>query len=214
MIFGKIDYLNLLPFHIFMKRYAKSSRHLHTINYKKGVPSKINSDFKARRVDAAFISSIEARGYKRSALGIVAKKEVQSVLLIPQEQSVKDSASASSNALAKVLGLQGEVLIGDRALRAYLEGIDAVDLAKEWHRRYQLPFVFALLCYHNHDRVIANIEKLFVQKKIYIPQYLLEKAAIESRVSKKDILEYLQRISYIIDTKSLRGLKKFYRLVK
>ena len=214
MIFGKIDYLNLLPFHVFMKRYAKSSRHLHTINYKKGVPSKINEDFKARRIDAAFISSIEAKGYKRSALGIIAKKEVKSVLLIPQHRDIKDSASATSNVLAQILGLHGEIIIGDRALKAYLDGIDAIDLALEWHNRYNRPFVFAILCYHNHNRVIANIEKLFIQKRVYIPQYLLEQASKKSGIAKEDILDYLKLISYKIDTKSQLGLKKFYRLTR
>ena len=82
MIFGKIDYLNLLPFHVFIKRYMNNSR-LHTsINFKKGVPSQINHAFKKRRVDAAFVSSVETSKYKSLNVGIVAKKEVLSVLLL------------------------------------------------------------------------------------------------------------------------------------
>ena len=42
MIFGKIDYLNLLPFHVFLKRSRLSSQDKKIIEFKKGVPSKLN----------------------------------------------------------------------------------------------------------------------------------------------------------------------------
>ena len=74
MVFGKIDYLNLLPFYVFMKRYTKSTRLQMSLHYKKGVPSKLNRDFAARRIDAAFISSITARHAKSVNVGIVARK--------------------------------------------------------------------------------------------------------------------------------------------
>ena len=128
MIFGKIDYLNLLPFHVFLKRSRLSSQDKKTIEFKKGVPSKLNRDLCCRRIDAAVISSIESRKkrYKKVSLGIVAKGDVKSVLVRKGTAARPDPASASSNALAGVLGLEGEVLIGDRALKAYLrEGEEA-----------------------------------------------------------------------------------------
>ena len=67
MVFGKIEYLNLLPFHVFMKRYA-SSQAKAIMEHKKGVPAKINEAFINRRVDAAFISSIAAKKYRNVAL--------------------------------------------------------------------------------------------------------------------------------------------------
>ena len=82
MIFGKIEYLNLLPFHVFMKRHTRSSQESHSMDYYKGVPSNINKKFMTRKVDAAFISSINARKYANVSLGIIAKKEVLSVLLV------------------------------------------------------------------------------------------------------------------------------------
>lgn len=45
------------------------------MHYKKGVPAAINKKFASRRVDAAFISSIRARGYKNAGLGIIAKEK-------------------------------------------------------------------------------------------------------------------------------------------
>jgi len=63
MIFGKIEYLNLLPFHVFMKRFTRSSAAKMAMEYKKNVPAVINKKFKKRDVHAAFISSVAA--YKK-----------------------------------------------------------------------------------------------------------------------------------------------------
>ncbi len=211
MLFGKIEYLNLLPFHIFMKRFTPSSQIKMSMEYKKSVPSKINQEFKYRRVDAAFISSIEAKKYRNVKLGIIARKDVKSVLVIPQTEAKKDRESATSNVLVNVLGLQGEVLIGDKALRYALVNDDYIDLAKVWNERYGLPFVFAVLALHKDKKVYKKIEKLFGKRPVRIPQYLLEKAAKRVGVEKKDILEYLQLISYELDQKAQRGLNKFYK---
>jgi len=211
LVFGKIEYLNLLPFHIFMKRYLRSSQAKATMHYKGGVPSKINKDFKKCRVDAAFISSIEARGYNSLELGIVAKKEVLSVLVKPNTPTKKDSESATSNALADVLGIKGEIIIGDKALKYYLQNQPYIDLAKEWHNRYKLPFVFALLCFHKDKKFYKKIEKKFLQKNIKIPQYLLQQASKKTAIAPKDVLHYLKYISYNVDSKAKRSVKIFYK---
>jgi len=214
MVFGKIEYLNLLPFHLFMKRFTKASSAKMSMEYKRGVPAKVNSAFHSRRVDAAFISSISAKKCKHVGLGIIAKKDVKSVLVIPSKESKKDVESASSNVLCEILQLQGEVLIGDKALRYALNSDNYIDLAKEWHKRHKLPFVFALLCYHKDKKLYKRVEKEFLKRQVKIPQYLLEKASLKTEVSKKDILEYLKLISYNLDSKSKLGLKKFYKEAK
>lgn len=211
MVFGKIEYLNLLPFHIFMKRFTKSSQQSMSMHYQRGVPSKINNKFISKRVDAAFISSISAKKYQHVDLGIIAKKEVLSVLVIPHVKDVSDTESATSNVLAKVLDIQGEVLIGDKALKYYLQGKPHVDLAKEWNKRYNLPFVFALLCFHKDKNIYKNIEKNFLKHKVRIPQYILKQASKRTGISPKDILDYLEYISYELDSKAKKGLLKFYK---
>ena len=213
MVFGKIEYLNLLPFHIFMKRFTKSSQQSMSMHYKRGVPSKINGEFQARRVDAAFISSIKAQKYKNINLGIIAKKEVLSVLVVPNTHNISDNESASSNLLANILNIQGEVLIGDKALRYYLENRPHIDLAKEWNNRYNLPFVFALLCYHKDKKIYKDIEKQFLKSKIKIPQYILKQASQKTDIAPKDILNYLTYISYNLDTKAKKVVKKFYEQI-
>lgn len=210
MLFGKIDYLNLLPFHVFIKRHARSLRQHSVIHYKKGVPSQINKAFKKRRIDAAFISSVESQKFSCLDLGIVAKKEVLSVLVLPGI-SKEDSASATSNALAKQLNIQGEVIIGDRALKHYLESGVGVDLAKVWYDKTQLPFAFARLCYHKKGCYLKKMVKAYKKSPTKIPQYLLKKASIKSEISQKNIRAYLKKISYDIDTKGKKSLKKFLR---
>ena len=214
MIFGKIEYLNLLPFHVFMKRFSRSSQAKAIMNYKKNVPAKINNTFHNRRVDAAFISSIAAQRYKNVNLGIIAKKEVQSVLVIPSRNNKNDIESASSNILAKILHQNGEVLIGDKALRYALAHDNYVDLAQLWHKKQNLPFVFALLCYHKDKKVYKSIEKVFLKKEQKIPMYLLKVAAKRTGVKPQDIKTYLQLISYRLDAKAKLGLKKFYKEAK
>ena len=120
---GKIDYLNLLPFDVYLKASSLSTQQKRMIAYKKSYPAKLNKDFLFSRIDAGFVSSIMALGDKKIAsnIGIIAKGEVWSVVAIPNENQ-EDYQSATSNALAKVLGVSGEIRIGDRALHYKLGG--------------------------------------------------------------------------------------------
>ncbi len=213
MVFGKIEYLNLLPFHVFMKRFTRSAQEKASMHYKRGVPSDINEKFINRRVDAAFISSINARNFQNVGLGIIAKKEVLSVLVIPNTTPADDSESATSNVLCNLLNIQGEVLIGDKALKYVLAGNDYIDLAKVWNERYKLPFVFALLCFHKDKHRYKQIQNKFLRQKVKIPQYILTQASKRTGVDKKDILTYLAYISYDLNKKAESGLRKFYSLV-
>jgi chorismate dehydratase len=213
VLFGKIDYINLLPFYIFIKRYVRNSQTKQSINYKKSFPSKINRDFKRRAIDAAFISSIESkRGNFRSLdIGIIAKGEIQSVIL--KEGVFKpDSHSATSNQLAHVLKLNGEVIIGDKALKAYLQTPhEYIDLAKEWKKRTNLPFVFARLCVNRNYSYYNNLSKNFLKTKIRIPQYIKKKYIYSRQIDGKDIDNYLSLVSYNIDKNAKQSLKKFLK---
>jgi chorismate dehydratase len=214
MIFGKIEYLNLLPFHIFMKRYIRSSQSKAIMHYKKDVPAKINKKFLRHEVDAAFISSIHAQKFKHVGLGIIAKERVQSVLVIPSKKPQKDKASASSNILAEILEQKGEILIGDKALKYALLHNDYIDLAELWRKKYNTPFVFALLCYHKEAKKYKKLEKKFLQKKHKIPLYLLNAASAKTGIQASDILNYLELISYQLTPQAKQGLQKFYKASK
>jgi len=193
-----------------MKRFTKSSQQKLSMEYKKNVPAHINNDFLRKNVDAAFISSIKAQNKKYVNLGIIAKKDVQSVIVIPSTSDKKDLESASSNILSSILGIHGEVLIGDKALKYTLTNKNYIDLAKKWNERYNLPFVFALLCYHKDKKLYKKIEKEFLKKEYKIPQYLLKKASKRTGINQSEILKYLKLISYKVDYKAKNAIKKFY----
>ncbi|MDR1911317.1 MAG: hypothetical protein LBQ52_03075 [Helicobacteraceae bacterium] len=212
MIFGRIDYINLLPFYLFLKRYYP--RILQMSNFKKGAPSVINRLFKRRAIDAGFISSICSRNQKGANLGIIAKKAVTSVLVLEGE-FVADAESETSNALAKLLNLTGRVMIGDKALKLYAEGEKAVDLALEWQKRYKLPFVFSRLCYTSGDRLIKRIEKRFLRRITRrVPQAILQDRAKKNGIAASEISAYLKRLEYRIDKKAAKALKKFLFLTR
>ncbi len=214
MIFGKIDFINLLPFHVFIKRYARTLRFHQGLHYHKGVPSALNREFAMRRIDAAFISSITAKNCVHFDVGIVAKKEVLSVLSLPAKVSKNDADSATSNLLSRILGMKGEVLIGDKALRYFYSGGECTDLGKAWHEKTGLPFVFALLCTHDHTAELEALSRAFVRTKIRIPYYILMQASRQSGLTPQQITHYLKYISYTVGEKEKRGLKKFVREAK
>lgn len=215
MIFAKIDFINLLPFHIFIKKNIQSTQLKSIIEYKKSYPAYINHKFKTRKVDSAFISSIASRNEKYLDFGIVAKNDVISVLLVPGEPEA-DFQSHTSNALAKVLELEGKVIIGDKALKFYHENknIEKIDLALAWKDKYNLPFVFAVLCYNSNKIALNKLTKNFNKNHIKIPQYILEQYSKRSGVSKNNIILYLKKIDYNLGLKEKRSLKLFLKLTK
>ena len=210
MIIGKIDYINLLPFYVFLKKRLTSQEKA-ALNFYKGVPSQINKKFKKGRVEAAVISSIFSAKYSCSDFGIVAHKKVASVLVCPGE-SKTDSDSNTSNILAKILDLQGEILIGDKALRQ--RDKRCADLAQKWYEKYRLPFVFARFCYRKRSRIYRKLAEDFLKTRVKIPHYILQRYARRSGLGPKEIHSYLQLIGYTISAKEKRSLKKFLKMAK
>ena len=217
MIFAKIDYINLLPLHIYMKKYPLPSGIKKAMAYKSGVPSKMNQALANRLIDASMISSIESfkKKYKTLDVGICANKKVLSVLVCKNTSYEKDSSSATSNALAKILRQEGRVLIGDKALKAYLENKELyIDLCELWYEKTGLPFVFGRFSCLKHKDFYERMLKNFLKAKIKIPNYILEKYEEQRGICKKDIKEYLKLIYYKIGVKEKRALKKFQSLLK
>lgn len=210
MIFGSISYLNLLPFQVFLKRYLRHSSTKMAFNYRRDVPSQINAALRKRHINAGFISSIESPRYHCTNLGIVANRAVYSVFVLKGE-SKSDAESATSNKLAKILNLKGEVIIGDKALKYYLSGGEGIDLATAWYEETQLPFVFGRLCYNCHAKFIQNIAQKFMQRPVKIPQYILKKEAKKRNITPKQLLWYLKYIEYHLDYKAQKSLKLFLK---
>jgi chorismate dehydratase len=208
MLFGSISYLNLLPFQVFLKQNLRHNATKMAVNYRRDIPSKINKAFEKKRIHAGFISSVKSIHYRCTDLGIIANKRVYSVLLLQGDKG-DDPASASSNRLAHILEMQGRVLIGDKALKHYLEGKEGIDLAEVWYQKTKLPFVFARLCYNKHGKEINKLAKDFAHQKVYIPQYILKREAKKRDISPKQLDWYLGHIYYKMDHKAKKSLKKF-----
>ena len=203
---GHIDYINLLPFHIFLKKYY------HYYTTKKSYPAKINQMFDKKIVNSAFISSIKSKNKKCFDAGIIANKKVLSVLVCNGENR-DDFESNTSNILAKILKQEGEVIIGDKALKRYHSDETCKDLATLWFEKYQLPFVFARFCVNKDSKKHQKMVQKFLKTKIFIPQYILKKYT-KRGVSEKQIKEYLNLIKYQMDWKEKKSLKKFLKLAK
>lgn len=214
MVFGKIRYLNLLPFHVFLKRHFRLSQQKAALAFRKGVPAEINQQLDKRRIDAAVISSVKSFGYQCADMGIVAQNEVLSVYVVNGTQSKDDHESNTSNVLANILGLEGEVLIGDKALKRYVEGVDMTDMGLEWKKRYGLPFVFARLCFCRHGRYYRRMSELFLKRRVKIPYYILRRRTQETGIPEREILAYLTKISYRIGYREKRTLKIFRKEAK
>lgn len=211
MIFGKIEYLNLLPFHTFMKRYLRHAAEKKAWLKCGGVPATLNRRMRLGRIDAAVVSSVVSPAFYCVDLGIVADGAVWSVLLHPGK-SCKDTASDTSNALAELLGLEGEVVIGDRALKRYFAGDgDLIDLGERWKAHTGLPFVYARLCARNRREWhrLKRIERRFNPKAVKIPWRVLKTEAEAIGITPRQARAYLQRIGYDLKWQEKRALKKF-----
>ena len=195
---GHIDYLNLLPFYQFLKKKG--------IKVKKSYPSEINKWFDEGKIDAAFISSIKAKNKKCFNAGIIAKKEVKSVLICPGEG--EDIESATSNVLAKILTQNGRVVIGDKAFREK----GCKDLATLWHEKYNLPFVFALFCTNKNHEKYQKIINSFLHTHQKIPYVTLKKYAQKLGISYQEARDYLDKtIYYKLGWREKKALKLFWR---
>ena len=212
MIFGKIAYLNLLPFHMFLKRELRQSAEKKAWLLRGSVPSKINRDFEAGRIDAAVISSIKSRGRLCTDFGIVAEGEVMSVLLLPGGKK-RDTDSDTSNALAAVLGLEGEVMIGDKALGYRLRHPDhGIDLAQAWKEQTGLPFVFARLCAHpRHIERVRRLAERFFAAPTKVPYAVLKKEAAAHGLTAHQLQRYLKKIHYRLGWREKRSLRLFMK---
>ena len=130
------------------------------------------------------------------------------------ESPRKDYQSDTSNALSTILGLQGRVLIGDRALQYRFSGGKAIDMGQVWWEKHRLPFVFGRLCYNSYGEFYNNIARAFVKKRVKIPHYILQARAKACGIPPHYIREYLAHIHYHIHAKERVGLERFYRALR
>ena len=192
-----------------------------TMIHHKSYPSAINDAFFKRKIHSAFISSIRGTKKIKYKLGICSLDEVQSVLVLKSNINKQDKESETSNILAKILKIKGETIIGDKALKVYIENKqDFTDLSKAWFSKYKLPFVFATFSFNSYQKFYNKMQNKFLQtqnlnqRRTKIPFYICQKLEIEKDVKRNDLLKYLNRIHYKIDHKENTSMRLFWKLAR
>jgi len=209
--FGKIDYLNLLPFDFFIKKSTYSYIKRAT---KRSYPAHITDLFLRKQVNAAFISSIKSKRQKCLNAGIIADGEVMSVFVCEGENE-KDSESKSSNILKEILNLKGKVIIGDKALQMYHQDkTKCKDLAREWKKKTGLPFVFATFCVNSNIKYYDKIVRHFLKQKVKIPYYIKKRESTKLNIPLRLLELYLDTITYHIGNNEKKALNLFLKKSK
>ena len=200
-------------------------------------PANLVADLNAGKADVALIPVAHLFSHPElvmiEGLGIAADGPVKSVLLkckVPVDQIKtvgRDPASATSNALAKLLfpnvemvsgeGADALVVIGDRALCSDPSPAGDIDLAEAWKAMTGLPFVFAVWAVRKDFPEIGIITE--IAHKAYASGFQsLEEIAVryaeELDRSPSFWLDYLgHSIHYELGDRDLEGLECFKALL-
>jgi len=200
-------------------------------------PANLVDDLLEGRADVALIPVVHLFNHPElkmiDGLGVAADGPVKSVLLkcsVPVGQIktvVRDPASATSNALVKVLfpdvemvdgeGADAAVVIGDRALCSDPAPAGDIDLSKAWEEMTGLPFVFAVWAVRKdfpsigcvsaiaHQALDAGFQRL---------EEIAERYAAELGHSPAFLRNYLgETIHYKLDARDMQGLVRFRELL-
>ena len=183
-------------------------------------------------------------------VAIASKRAVRSILLVSHKPLEKiatvalDSSSLTSAALTRVLFRKywGErkftslppnlenmlaehdaaLLIGDHALKVDRSNYHTWDLAEEWTRFTNKPFVFAFWAVRDRAAKISGLDlpAIFQRSRDHglRPDHLAEITrawAAKLNLAEKDVHEYLtSNIHYYLDESCLEGLRLFYRYAR
>jgi len=205
-------------------------------------PSNLVSDLNAGKADVALIPVVHLFSHPEltmiDGLGIAADGPVQSVLLkcnVPVNQIktvARDPASATSNALAKLLlkkhygrdiemvdgnDADAAVVIGDRALCSDPAPTSDIDLAEAWKEMTSLPFVFAVWAVRRDFpdiKAVTEIACTAYEAGMQSLEKIAERYADELGHSQSFWLDYLgNSIHYKLDGRDLEAMEQFQALI-
>ncbi len=176
-------------------------------------------------------------------LCVGAEREVRSVILVSRVPVARirtlalDENSRTSAALVRIIlrdryGLDVEtaqaapdldamlerndaaLLIGDPALRVDREGLEVLDLAHEWRRLTERPFVFAVWAVRpgaETTDLVAPFEKSLAAGLTHVEDLAAE-AAAELGLDPGSVLEYLtESLHFRLGDEEIAGLEEYYR---
>jgi len=194
-------------------------------------PSALANRVRRGELDVSLLPVIagETLGLQRvGSLGIAAEGAVDSVLVFRRRPLDEcrtlrlDPASRTSNVLtqlilAEVHGLHpdivegeadAELLIGDAALQRASKGEPTLDLAAEWTRWSELPFVFA--AWYGDPVAEGALEEAFQRGRDRIEHYA---ATADLALPAGELAAYLRkRIRFRIGPREEQGLQLFLEL--
>ena len=207
------------------------------------LPSACADKLASGEADVGLIPSIEYQRIPGlrvvGGLGIAASSEVRSVLLVSKVSREKirsvglDPASRTSAVLARLLlkkryGIEpsyrergegaeadADLIIGDPALKARLNGHVVLDLAAEWRSFSGHPFVFAFWAIGPGvpERQATEIVRAAYDAGRRDFPRLVAREAAESGLSEAVVEDYLRHsLHYELDAGDLAGLDLFYQM--
>ena len=213
------------------------------VEVSRDLPSACADKLASGEADVGLIPSIEYQRIPGlrvvGGLGIAASSEVRSVLLVSKVSREKirsvglDPASRTAAVLTRVLlkrrygiepvfreGAPGtdtdaDLVIGDPALKARLNGHVVLDLAAEWRAFSGHPFVFAFWAIRPGvpEREVTEIVRASYDAGRRDFPRLVAREAAESGLSEAAVEDYLRHsLHYELDAGDLAGLDQFYRL--
>lgn len=215
---GSVPYLNAKPLIEGLKEVVYE------------VPSRLAECLRKGELDAALVPVLEILEWPNyeivEGVAIGSEQEVKSVFLTyPLQENVriaKDDESKTSWALAKIivendLQLQvrwldanqasdSQLMIGDRALnfRKDHPQIPVLDLAKAWHEKRQLPFVFAVWAIRSEFS-----EKQVLAKKLREAKEKGMKQLEKYTTSLDEKIYLSQNISYELGSQEKKAILRF-----
>ena len=200
-------------------------------------PANLVADLNAGKADVALIPVAHLFSHPElvmiDGLGVAADGPVKSVLLkcqVPVDQIKtvgRDPASATSNALAKLLFPRVEmvdgkaadalVVIGDRALCSDPAPAGDIDLAEAWKAMTGLPFVFAVWAVRKDFTAIEEVSEIAhkaCEAGMQSIEKIAERYAEKLGRSQAFWLDYLSTsIHYKLGVRDLEGLEQFRELI-
>jgi len=230
-VFAGAPYSNSAPL---VEKLAEADPRVRVMN---DHPANLVDDLLEGRADVALIPVVHLFNHPElkmiDGLGVAADGPVKSVLLkcnVPMDQIktvARDPASATSNALVKVLfpdvemvdgkDADAAVVIGDRALCLPPASAGDIDLSKAWKEMTGLPFVFAVWALRRGFPAfgtVGDIAHKAFEAGFQSLEKIADRYAAELGHPLSFWMEYLgSTIHYELDVRDMEGLARFRELV-
>src|SRR5579883_796132 len=212
-----VEYLNTAPLVWGMLKGRERDR----FELEFTLPSKCADDLRERKVDVGIIPAIEYQRIENVEMDTSSRSSVALTTILLRKFYRQDfqAIPADPDLQTMLQRADAALLIGDPALTAGLSkpAPFIYDLASEWRKFTQLPFVFALWV-GRRDARLAEFSAEFIASRdeglAHVKEIATEHAP-KLGLSVEDVRIYLtENIDYTLDDENLKGLRLFYQLAR